>query len=410
MNSTSSTRYITTETREGGVRVVGQGSRFRRSRRSELLIWWREIDRVLLALVLMLVGIGIMAVAAASPASAYRLSKADKVLPDMYFFWLHLRWLGVGLVAMLFASMLPKEGARRAAILLAGFMVVALILVPLVGSEVKGARRWLWIGFSLQPSEFLKPGFAIACAWILTWRVRDPNMPVMSITIGVLGLVAALLMMQPDFGSTMLFGGVWFVLVLVYGLSMQRIILTIAGIFLFVIAAYFLYPNATHRIDNFFSGGAEFDQVDLAMRTLLNGGWTGAGLWLGTRKMALPEAHTDYIFSVIGEEYGLLLCALLVLLYCAIVARVMLRLMHEEDLFTVLAASGLTAQLAGQAAINIAVNLQLFPSKGMTLPLISYGGSSTIALLLGVGFLLAITRRNPYLRRETFQFGEPARR
>ena len=410
MNSTSSTRYITTETREGGVRVVGQGSRFRRSRRSELLIWWREIDRVLLALVLILVGIGVMAVAAASPASAYRLSKADKVLPDMYFFWLHLRWLGLGMVAMLFASMLPKEGARRTAIVLAGLMVVALVLVPLVGSEVKGARRWLWIGFSLQPSEFLKPGFAIACAWILTWRVRDPNMPVMSITMGVLGLVAALLMMQPDFGSTMLFGGVWFVLVLVYGLSMQRIILTLAGIFLFVIAAYFLYPNATHRIDNFFSGGSEFDQVDLAMRTLLNGGWTGAGLWLGTRKMALPEAHTDYIFSVIGEEYGLLVCALVVLLYCAIVARVMLRLMHEEDLFTVLAASGLTAQLAGQAFINIAVNLQLFPSKGMTLPLISYGGSSTIALLLSVGFLLAITRRNPYLRRETFQFGEPARR
>lgn len=410
MNSTSSTRYITTETREGGVRVIGQGSRFRRSRRSELLIWWREIDRVLLALVLALVGIGIMAVVAASPASAYRLSKADKVLPEMYFFWLHLRWLGLGLIAMLAASMLPKEGARRAAIVLAGLMVVALVLVPLVGSEVKGARRWLWIGFSLQPSEFLKPGFAIACAWILTWRVRDPNMPVMSITIALLGVVAALLMMQPDFGSTMLFGGVWFVLVLVYGLSMQRIILTLAGIFLFVIAAYFLYPNATHRIDNFFSGGSEFDQVDLAMRTLLNGGWTGAGLWLGTRKMALPEAHTDYIFSVIGEEYGLLLCALVVLLYCAIVARVMLRLMHEEDLFTVLAASGLTAQLAGQAFINIAVNLQLFPSKGMTLPLISYGGSSTIALLLSVGFLLAITRRNPYLRRETFQFGEPARR
>ena len=410
MNSTSSTRYITTETREGGVRVIGQGSRFRRSRRSELLIWWREIDRVLLALVLALVGIGIMAVVAASPASAYRLSKADKVLPEMYFFWLHLRWLGLGLIAMLAASMLPKEGARRAAIVLAGLMVVALVLVPLVGSEVKGARRWLWIGFSLQPSEFLKPCFAIACAWILTWRVRDPNMPVMSITIALLGVVAALLMMQPDFGSTMLFGGVWFVLVLVYGLSMQRIILTLAGIFLFVIAAYFLYPNATHRIDNFFSGGSEFDQVDLAMRTLLNGGWTGAGLWLGTRKMALPEAHTDYIFSVIGEEYGLLLCALVVLLYCAIVARVMLRLMHEEDLFTVLAASGLTAQLAGQAFINIAVNLQLFPSKGMTLPLISYGGSSTIALLLSVGFLLAITRRNPYLRRETFQFGEPARR
>jgi cell division protein FtsW len=402
MSTTTPTRMIATQTREGGVRVVGQGNRFRRSRRSELLVWWREIDRVLLALILALVSIGIVAVAAGSPASAHRLSKADKVLPDLYFFWLHLRWLAVGFVAMFAASFLPKETARRTAILLAAAMVVALLLVPLVGSEVKGARRWLWIGFSLQPSEFLKPGFAIAIAWILSWRVRDPKLPVIPLSAALLGLVAALLMMQPDFGSTMLFGGVWFVLVLLSGLSINRVLIAMGGIIVFVIAAYFLYPNATHRIDSFLNGGTEFDQVDLAMRTLLNGGWSGAGLWLGTRKMALPEAHTDYIFSVVGEEFGLWVCAVIVLLYCAIVVRVMMRLLDEEDLFTVLATAGLTAQLAGQAFINIAVNLQLFPSKGMTLPLISYGGSSTIALLLGVGFLLAITRRNPYLTRESF--------
>jgi len=410
MTPTTPTRLVATHARDGGVRVVGQANRFRRSRRSELLVWWREIDRVLLALVLALVGIGIVAVAAGSPASAHRLSKADKVLPDLYFFWLHLRWLAVGFGAMFFGSLLPKESARRIAIVLAAAMIVALLLVPLVGSEVKGARRWLWIGFSLQPSEFLKPGFAIAIAWILSWRVRDPNLPVIPLSALLLGLVAALLMMQPDFGSTMLFGGVWFVLVLLSGLSINRVLIAMGGIVTFVVAAYFLYPNATHRIDAFLSGGTEFDQVDLAMRTLLNGGWTGSGLWLGTRKMALPEAHTDYIFSVIGEEFGLWVCAVIVLLYCAIVVRVMMRLLDEDDLFTVLAASGLTAQLAGQAFINIAVNLQLFPSKGMTLPLISYGGSSTIALLLGVGFLLAITRRNPYLSRETFTLPELPRK
>jgi cell division protein FtsW len=410
MTPTTPTRLVASTARDGTVRVVGQSSRFRRSRRSELLVWWREIDRVLLALVMTLVAIGIIAVAASSPASAHRLSKADKILPDLYFFWLHLRWLLVGMFAMFAASLLPKEAARRLAILLAAAMIVALLLVPLVGSEVKGARRWLWIGFSLQPSEFLKPGFAIAIAWILSWRVRDPNLPVIAITAGLLALIAGLLMMQPDFGSTMLFGGVWFVLVLLSGLSVNRILIAMGGIIVFVIAAYFLYPNATHRIDAFLSGGSEFDQVDLAMRTLLNGGWTGAGLWLGVRKMALPEAHTDYIFSVIGEEFGLWVCAAVVIVYCAIVVRVMMRLLDEEDLFTVLAASGLTAQLAGQAFINIAVNLQLFPSKGMTLPLISYGGSSTIALLLGVGFLLAITRRNPYLSRETFTLPELPRR
>lgn len=396
------TRLVTTTTPDGGVRVVGHGARFRRSRRSELLIWWREIDRVLLTLILSLVVIGCIAVAASSPASAHRLSTAKKTLGDLYFFWIHLRWVAVGMVAMFFASVLPKEAARRGAILLAAAMVVGLFLVPLVGSEVKGARRWLWLGFSLQPSEFLKPGFAIAMAWVLSWRVRDPNLPVIPITVAMMALVAALLMAQPDFGSTVLFGGVWFVLVLLSGLSFNKILWSMGAGVLGLIAAYLFYPNATHRIDSFLSGGSEFDQVDLAMRTLTNGGWSGTGLWLGSRKNALPEAHTDYIFSVIGEEFGLIACAIIVLIYCAIALRVLMRLLDEDDLFTILAAAGLTAQLVGQAFINILVNLQLFPSKGMTLPLISYGGSSTIALLLGVGLLLAITRRNPYLSREKF--------
>lgn len=404
------TRLVTTTMPDGGVRVVGHGARFRRSRRSELLIWWREIDRVLLTLILSLVTIGCIAVAAASPASAHRLSTNSKSLGDLYFFWIHLRWVAVGLVAMFFASVLPKEAARRAAILLAAAMIVALVLVPLVGSEVKGAKRWLWIGFSLQPSEFLKPGFAIALAWILSWRVRDPNIPVIPITVAIMGLVGVLLMAQPDFGSTMLFGGVWFVLALLSGLSVNKILYSMGGLVLVVIAAYFFYPNATHRIDNFISGGSEFDQVDLAMRTLMNGGWSGAGLWLGSRKNALPEAHTDYIFSVVGEEFGLIACAVIVTIYCAIALRVLMRLLDEDDLFTILAAAGLTAQLVGQAFINILVNLQLFPSKGMTLPLISYGGSSTIALLMGVGLLLAITRRNPYLSREKFDVTELVRR
>jgi cell division protein FtsW len=408
--STTQTRIVTTATRNGGVKVVGAGNRFRRTRRSELLIWWREIDRVLLGLVLALVSIGVVAVGAASPASAHRLSTSAKALGDLYFLWLHLRWLAVGLVAMFIASLLPKEAARRLAILLCAAMVIALLLVPIVGGEVKGARRWLWIGFSLQPSEFLKPAFSIAVAWILSWRVRDPNLPVITLSIVLLAVIGMLLMLQPDFGSTVLFCGVWFVMVLLSGLSVTRVLWAMGASVMLVIAAYFLYPNATHRIDNFLSGGSEFDQVDLAMRTLVAGGWNGAGLWLGARKNALPEAHTDYIFSVIGEEFGLIACAVVVVLYCAIAMRVLLRLVDEDDLFTILAATGLTAQLVGQAFINILVNLQLFPSKGMTLPLISYGGSSTIALLLGVGFLLAITRRNPYLSRETFSIPELARK
>ena len=282
-------------------------------------------------------------------------------------------------------------------------MLFALFLVPIIGSEVNGAKRWLNLGMSFQPSEFLKPAFAIGLAWILSWRSRDPQMPVIEISIGLMAYVALMLMLQPDFGSTILFAGVWFVLVLLSGLSLRKIGAVAASGIGAVVLMYMFYENGRHRIDAFLGGGTAFDQVDIGQRTLLAGGWTGTGLWLGTRKLALPEAHTDYIFSVIGEEFGLIACAIIVLLYIALVVRVLFRLIEEEDLFTVLAATGLTAQIGGQAFINILVNLQLFPSKGMTLPLISYGGSSTIALCLGIGFLLAITRRNPFLSRNTFK-------
>ncbi|MCA1661067.1 MAG: FtsW/RodA/SpoVE family cell cycle protein [Novosphingobium sp.] len=393
-------RAIPTVGRDGAVRVVGPQQRYRRSRRSELIVWWREIDRVLLSLIAVLLVIGVVGVASGSPATAHRLSTRAVALDELHFLWLHLRWLALGLAALFACSLLPKEAARRTAVLLCGAMLAALVLVPVLGSEVNGARRWLNLGFSFQPSEFLKPAFAILLAWVLAWRVRDPNLPVIAIATALTGAIAALLMLQPDFGATMLFGGVWFVLVLLSGLPVQRIAWAFAGLVGVVVLAYLFYPNATHRIDSFFSGGTAFDQVDLAQKTLLGGGWTGTGLWLGVKKMALPEAHTDYIFSVIGEEFGLLACAAIVVLYAAVAARVLLRLQDEDDVFTILAAAGLTAQLVGQAFINILVNLQLFPSKGMTLPLISYGGSSMIALCMGIGFLLAITRRNPFLTRE----------
>jgi len=380
--------------------TTGQTLRRRRNRSHELYVWWREIDRWVLALALALMAIGTAAVAAASPASARRLSTSSVQLQDLHFFVLHLRWQLLGLAALFGASLLSKEQARRAGIVLGFAMIFALMLVPVIGTNVNGARRWLNLGVSLQPSEFLKPAYAIAMAWVLSWRLRDPNLPVLWLASGMMVLVGGLLMLQPDFGSTVLFAGVWFVLVLLSGLPIKQIgVLGTGGIFA-VVATYFLYDNARHRIDNFLGGGTAYDQVDLASRTITAGGWTGSGLWLGTRKLSLPEAHTDYIFSVIGEEFGLLVCALIVILYLALVTRVLLRLIDQDDLFTVLAATGLTAQLGGQAFINILVNLQLFPSKGMTLPLISYGGSSTVALCLGVGFLLAITRRNPFLQRE----------
>ena len=375
-------------------------AQFPRSRRRQLQIWWREVDRVLLVLVFVLMAIGAISVAAASPASARRLSTGATALGDLYFFWLHLRWQFLGVLVLVATSMMPRELVRRGSIVLSAAMIVALLLVPLVGAEVNGARRWLDLGIRFQPSEFLKPAFAVATAWILSWRARDPELPVIPLSGAFVGLVVILLMVQPNLGDAILFVGCWFVLVMLAGLPLQRIgMLGGAGVGALALA-YVFYDNARHRIDSFLGGGTAFDQVDLASRTLQGGGWTGTGLWLGTEKMRLPEAHTDYIFSVIGEEFGLLICGVLVLLYLAIVVRVLARLVDEDNLFVLLAATGLVALFGGQAFVNILVNLQLFPSKGLTLPLVSYGGSSTIAQCFLVGLLLAITRRNPYLSRE----------
>ncbi|WP_417319192.1 FtsW/RodA/SpoVE family cell cycle protein [Erythrobacter aureus] len=376
------------------------------SRWTELKIWWREIDRVLLLLVLLLMSFGTIAVAAASPASADRLSTSSQTLDPLYFFYRHLAWQVLALGTMLGISMLARENARRLGILLAAVMTVLLFLVPIIGVEINGARRWISLGMQFQPSEFLKPGFAIAMAWILSWRMRDPNLPVLGVATAYLALIAALMMMQPNFGGTILFGGVWFVMVVLSGVDVKRLGAVIGGGIVVLTATYFLYDNARHRIDAFLGGGTAFDQVDLASRTLLAGGWTGAGYGLGIRKMSLPEAHTDYIFSVIGEEFGLIACGLIVLLYLAIVVRVLMRLIDEEDIFALLAGAGLIALLGGQAFINILVNLQLFPSKGMTLPLVSYGGSSTIAICLNVGLMLAVTRRNPFLKSKTRGLGD----
>ncbi|TCM18074.1 cell division protein FtsW [Novosphingobium sp. PhB165] len=377
-------------------------TRYNRNRRGQFAIWWQEIDRTVLALVLILMGIGAVAVAAGSPASARRLSTTQEHLPSLYFFWLHLRWQFVGLCAMFWASSLSKDSARRLGILIAGLMLFGLLLVPVVGSEVNGAKRWLHFGISIQPSQFLGTGFPILLAWILSWRARDPNIPVVAICFCLMGLLGALLMAQPDFGSTMLFSGTFFVMILLAGIPLKRIGMFFGIGIVGIVVMYFTYANGRNRIDSFLSGGNAFDQVDLAQRTLLNGGWFGQGFWMGIRKMALPEAHTDYIFSVIGEEFGLIACMVIVCLYLTLLVRVMLRLVDEEDLFTVLAAAGIASQFGGQAFINILVNLQLFPSKGMTLPLISYGGSSTVAMCLTVGLLLAITRRNPFIKREGF--------
>ncbi|RIV83173.1 cell division protein FtsW [Aurantiacibacter xanthus] len=384
------------------VKPPRRGLALAEERRRMVRIWWREIDRVLLVLIALLMAVGALAVASASPASAGRLSTADVQLGELHFFWLHLRWQALGIAVLLATSFLEPTLLRRGAIVMAAFMLFCLVLVPVIGTEVNGARRWLNFGLSLQPSEFLKPAFVITLAWVLSWKLHDPDLPVIWVSFGLLAVIVGLVIAQPNLGEAILFVGAWFVMVLLAGLPMQRIGvisgLGVGGL----VAAYLFYDNARHRIDSFLGGGSAYDQVDLAARTLQGGGWTGTGIWLGTNKMRLPEAHTDYIFSAVGEEFGLLVCGIIVVLYLAIVMRVLVRLVNEDRMFNILAASGLIALFGGQAFINILVNLQLFPSKGMTLPLVSYGGSSTLAQCFTIGLLLAVTRRNPFLDREKF--------
>lgn len=381
--------------------------RFGRADRSFLARWFWTVDRTLLFLLLVLMGLGIIAVAAASPAAALRLSDAETQFAPLFFLYRQLVWLGIGLVVLVGVSMLPRNLARRLAILGAGFAFLLLVLVPFLGEPVNGAVRWIQLpGFQLQPSELLKPLFVVTTAWLFAARFEDRSLPVIPLGAGLLVPILAMLVMQPDFGQAALISAVWLVQAALAGLSLWLIGgLVLAGIGGLAIA-YLTNDHVERRIDGFLHGEGDTYQVDRALDAFRSGGLFGTGPGDGQAKFRLPEAHTDYIFSVIGEEFGAIACFALALLYLGIILRVLLQLVEEEDPFTLLAGTGLVVLFGGQAFINMSVNLALAPSKGMTLPFISHGGSSYLATALAMGLLLALTRRNrhlqasPYLRAE----------
>ena len=378
-------------------------ARYGRSDRSALGRWFWEIDRVLLLLVAILIGIGLVAVAAASPAAAQRYSGGSVTFAPLHYFYRQLVWIALSVPVMIFVSMMPRERAKRLSLIGAALFLVAMMFVPLVGPEINGAQRWIGVGFTqFQPSEFLKPFYVVAMAALLSLRERDKSLPVFWLSGGFVGVIAVLLMLQPDFGSTIIFGSVWIAMMALAGVSLRTLGLLSVGALVAVVLAYFFYPVATVRIDGFLFGEGDNFQVENAMRTLTAGGLFGMGPGGGTRKFGLPEPHTDYIFSVIGEEFGLIACIAIAAIYLAIIVRVLVKLLDEESSFAILASAGLAIQFGLQALINMAVNVQIAPSKGMTLPFISYGGSSMLALSIGMGLLLAFTRRNPYLKRSPY--------
>ncbi|MWC43962.1 cell division protein FtsW [Sphingomonas carotinifaciens] len=386
--------------------MKGRGGR---GDRSPLGTWFWDIDRVLLLLTLFLIAIGLIAVAAASPATAVRYSGEHHKLTPLYYFWRQLMWVGVSLPVLFGVSMLPVPTARRMALVGAGVCIALLLATPILGAQHNGARRWISLGVAeFQPSEFLKPMFIVTTAWLLSLRAKDKTLPVVWITGGLTGVVATLLMLQPDFGQTIIFCAVWMALLMISGTPTRYLVGIAAMAPAGLAAAYMFYGTARNRINAFIfpdaegEGASDHFQVNAAHNTLTAGGWTGTGPGGGSAKFGLPEAHTDYIFSVIGEEFGLIACSIVALVFLAIVVRVFVKLLDEQDEFKLYAASGLAVQFGAQALVSMAVNTGLAPSKGMTLPFISYGGSSMIALSIGMGLLLAFTRRNPFLTRSPY--------
>lgn len=363
-----------------------------RADRSLVAEWWFTVDRVLLGSILILAGSGIVLSLAASPAVALK-----KGLPALHFVERHVVFSVLGAFVMLAVSMMQPRLIRRLALIVFFSALVMMVGVLIAGDEINGARRWLrFAGFSLQPSELAKPAFIVLTAWAFAEANKQFDMPARSIAIALLFVFAALLLMQPDIGQTFLVGAIWATLFVLAGQPIVWAgIFALAGI-IGLAGAYLTLDYVRLRVDRFLtSGGDEYSQTARALQSFVEGGFFGRGPGEGTIKTALPDAHTDFIFAVIAEEYGAIACLGLVSLIAVIVLRAYFRTFTETDPFARLAVAGLSLLFGLQAAINMAVNVGLLPAKGMTLPFISAGGSSLVSVFLTMGMILALTRRRP---------------
>ena len=363
---------------------------FARTDRSVMGLWWWTVDRWSLAALILLMGVGALLVLAASPAVAIHLK-----LDSFYLVRHHFALLVPAALIMLGISLMTPLGIRRLAVI-GLILALALTAITLVdGTEIKGARRWLdLLGLSIQPSEFVKPCFAVVAAWMFAEQHGKRRLPGNAIAILLYLLIVALLMAQPDFGMTFVISVTWFAQFVLAGLPLLWVGgLAVAGVG-GVVGAYYLFPHVTARIDGFLNpAGGDTYQVDRSLEAFVNGGLYGVGPGEGTVKQVLPDAHSDFVFAVAGEEFGFIACLLIVLLFAFIVLRGYTRLLRETNMFVLLAASGIITDFGLQAFINMASTLHLMPTKGMTLPFISYGGSSLLALALAMGMFLSLTRR-----------------
>jgi cell division protein FtsW len=361
-----------------------------RTDKSILSRWWWSIDQLTLAALVILVISGIVLVTAASPAVAERLG-----LAPFYFVKRQLAFLVPSLALMVGVSLMDKKMLwRTACVTLAGTLLLMVVAI-LFGTEVKGATRWVsFMGGSLQPSEFAKPTFAIVSAWLMARHRQKENFPGHQLAAGIYVVILGLLLLEPDLGMSFVLSCIWGVQIFLSGLPMLLIALLLGLGVLGLFGAYLFFPHVASRVDRFLDPAAGDNyQVQKSLDAFSNGGLFGTGPGHGQVKLTLPDAHADFIFAVAGEEFGMIAATLLILLFCFIIIRSIIRIFHSDDLFVILGVGGLLMQFALQSLIHMGSSLQLLPAKGMTLPFISYGGSSLLSLGLGMGMLLALTRK-----------------
>ncbi|HYD28989.1 putative lipid II flippase FtsW [Brevundimonas sp.] len=367
---------------------------FSRNDQSPIAKWFWTVDRGLLAAALTLMALGVALSFASSPAAI----NADQSITDPFHYsWRMMVWASMGLVLMLTTSLLSPRGVRRIAVLALLGAIVTMMALPFIGDEVKGAARWINLGpFSLQPSEFAKPGLIVFAAWMFAEAQKGQGVPGVSIAFGFWALTVGLLLIQPDIGQTLLVTTTFMAVFFMAGVPLKWVAVIAAAGMAGLVSLYFAFGHMRDRLSRFLSPeNTDTHQIDRASEAIRAGGLVGRGVGEGVMKRHVPDLHTDFIYSVGAEEFGLVLSLTMIGLYAFIVVRGMKRAMKLNDAYEQTAAAGLFVLIGLQACINIAVNLNLIPTKGMTLPFISYGGSSMLAMGLTMGLALALTRRRP---------------
>ncbi len=367
---------------------------FSRTDNSILTQWWWTIDRWLFFVIVALVAIGVLLVMAASPPVAERIG-----LESFFFVKRHLVYVGGFFVLLIGVSQLSIKMVKRSALLLYAGAFLLLVLTPFFGNEIKGAKRWISMaGFSIQPSEFMKPALVVMTAWMLSEKKRNPDIPGNIFAIIFYTIAVGLLLLQPDMGMVFLMTTIFFAQFFLAGLPLLLILIASATGIIGMVSAYFIFPHVQARVDRFLTPSSQdrFSdryQISQSLEAFLSGGLFGLGPGEGIIKKNLPDAHADFIFPVAAEEYGAFLCIIIVIIFGFFVIRSLVRVMQDKNFFVVVAVAGLVFELGIQAAINIASTLDLIPTKGMTLPFISFGGSSMLTVAITCGFILALTRR-----------------